>query len=237
MKKYAKILFERMGYRLIKLSKSSVQNSNPFLGCKSLINNIEPVIFDVGMNHGQTLNKIRTVFPQATIHGFEASKYCYQELHENFKDDTKIHLNNLAIGDEETVLQFNEYSWDAMNSFLTRAYGKTTIIETYDVNVTTIDAYCLKNNIHTIDILKSDTEGFELKVLQGAQGMMKKNKIKFVFVELFFDLNFIGQGSVGDIFSYLEQNNFSLVRFYDIGLTGHGLASKGDALFINTNFK
>lgn len=237
MKKYVKILFERMGYRLIKLSNYKVQNSNPFLGCKSLINSTEPVIFDIGMNHGQTLKKIRTVYPHVTIHGFEASKYCYQELVENFKNDAKIHLNNVAIGNEETVLQFNEYSWDAMNSFLTRAYGKTTIIETYDVNVTTIDTYCSKNNIDSIDILKSDTEGFELKVLQGAKGMMQKNKIKFVFVELFFDVNFIGQSSVGDIFSYLEQNNFSLVRFYDIGLTGHGLASKGDALFINTNFK
>ena len=65
---------------------------------------------------------------------------------------------------------------------------------------------------------------------------MNKNKIKFVFIELFFDLNFIGQSSVGEIFSFLEKNNFSLVKFYDFSLTGGGLASKSDALFINKNF-
>jgi len=54
---------------------------------------------------------------------------------------------------------------------------------------------------------------------------------------LFFDLNFIGQSSVDEIFSYLENYNFSLVQFSDFSVTGKGLASKADALFINEKFK
>lgn len=236
-KKYLKQYLFDFGYKISKINNSPLQNSNPFLACISEISSNKPIVFDIGMNHGQTLIKIKEVFKISTIHGFEASKYCFKDLILNFENEKDIVLNNLAIGDKESILQFNEYSWDAMNSFLNRAYGNAKIIETYDVNVTSVDDYCAKNKINDIHILKSDTEGFELKVLEGAKKMMKKNKIQFVLIELFFDLNFIGQSSVGEIFSYLEENNFSLVKFYDFSLTGQGLASKSDALFINENFK
>ena len=160
-----------------------------------------------------------------------------QKCFESFKNKNNFFLNHLAVGDQKAIMKFNEYSWDAMNSFLTRAYGNAKIVETYDVKVTTIDDYCLLNNIKNIDILKSDTEGFELKVLTGAEKMFKENKVNFVFIEMFFDLNFFDQSSVGDIFTFLEKYNFSLVKFYDFSLTDDGIASKSDALFINLNYE
>ena len=236
LKNYLKNLLFRKGYKLSKINRNLLQDSNVFNACNSEINLDDPIVFDVGMNHGQTLKKILKVFPSSQIHGFEASKYCFEQLEKDFNKEKNIVLNSVGLADISGVLEFNEYSWDAMNSFLNRAYGNAQIIDTYKVNVTTIDDYCKKNNIENIHILKSDTEGFELKVLNGAENMMNKNKIKFVFIELFFDLNFIGQSSVGEIFSFLEKNNFSLVKFYDFSLTGGGLASKSDALFINKNF-
>ncbi|MBK5208341.1 MAG: FkbM family methyltransferase [Flavobacteriaceae bacterium] len=225
------------GYKVSKINNHVLQDENPFLASKNRIHSDNPIIFDIGMNHGQSLRKIRAVFPNALIHGFEPSKYCFKDLKKNFSHDNCIVLNNLGIGDKRDVLELNEYSWDALNSFLKRAYGKAQIIETYQVNVTTIDDYAENNNINSIHILKSDTEGFELKVLKGAEKLMDENKIQFIYLELFFDLNFIGQSLVGEIFSYLEKKNFSLIRLYDFSLTQEGLASKSDALFINKNFK
>ena len=240
MKEFFKNQFKRLLLNNVleikKVRKKLVQDKNCFLACKSKIKTQQPIIFDIGMNHGQTLNKIMNVFNNPLIHGFEASKYCFRDLKNKFKNFDNIMLNNVAVAHEEGTLQFNEYSWDAMNSFLKRAYATAKIIESYDVKTTTIDAYCFKNKIDNINILKSDTEGFELKVLEGAKNMFSKNKIQFVFIELFFDLNFIGQSTVGEIFVYLENNNFSLVKFYDFSLTEEGLASKSDALFINNNF-
>ena len=235
LKNYLKNLVFKKGYKISKINNNPLQNSNPFKACKSEINVKYPIVFDIGMNHGQTLKKIKEIFPNATIHGFEASKYCFEPLENDFKEKNII-LNNIGISDKEGILEFNEYSWDAMNSFLQRAYGKAQILETYKVNVTTIDDYCDKNQIKSIHILKSDTEGFELKVLNGTKGMMVKNKIQFILIEFFFDLNFFGQSSVGEIFSFLEKHNFSLVKFYDFSITGKGLATKSDALFINEKF-
>lgn len=224
-----------LGYKVSKVSARALQHDNPFLASRAIIKSDTPVIFDVGMNHGQTLNKIIAVYPKAFIHGFEPSTYCFKDLKQKFTQPNIV-LNNLGVGDKDGVLQFNEYSWDAMNSFLQRAYGKTHIVETYDVGVTTIDAYANKNNIDRIHLLKSDTEGFELKVLKGAERLLNGNKIQFIYLELFFEEHFIGQSSVGDIFSFLEKKNFALVRLYDFSLAVDGLASKADALFINKKF-
>jgi len=71
----------------------------------------------------------------------------FKQLKTDFSNNKSIILNNLAIGEKEDILEFNEYSWDAMNSFLTRAYGPATITEKYDVNVINIDKYCKDNNI------------------------------------------------------------------------------------------
>ncbi|MCF6278865.1 MAG: FkbM family methyltransferase [Flavobacteriaceae bacterium] len=236
MKKILKTILFKLGYKIKKINNNKLLNPNPFLAVKHEIKRKRPVVFDIGMNHGQTLKKIKKAMPNSIIHGFEASKYCFKQLNENFGNSKNITLNNLAVGSENGILKFNEYSWDAMNSFLKRAYGNSKIIDTYNVKVITIDTYCLKNNIKQIDVLKSDTEGFELKVLKGAEKMMCNNKIQFIHIELFFDLNFIGQSSVGEIFNFLEKNKFLLVNFSDFSRTEKGYASKSDALFINTEF-
>ena len=109
-------------------------------------------------------------------------------------------------------------------------------METSLVDVVTIDAFCKNNAVSHIHLLKTDTEGYELNVLKGASDMMKRNAIQFVYVEVFFNENYIGQSSFGDIYNFLLENGFALVRFYDVLYTNDGVASKTDALFINKNF-
>ena len=84
--------------------------------------------------------------------------------------------------------------------------------------------------------MKTDTEGFELNVLHGADKMMRENKIQFVYIEIFFLEHYVGQSSFGDIYNFLISKGFNLVRFYVFEYSDHGFASRTDALFINPNF-
>jgi FkbM family methyltransferase len=174
-------------------------------------------------------------YPEAKIYAFEPSKNCFNVLKEK-NNVTNVSIHNLAMGSSCGHLEFNEYSWDQLNSFLKRAYGSAKIVETYLVEVATVDEFCKKNKISAINLLKTDTEGYELNVLKGASEMMKHNKIQFVYIEIFFNENYVGQSSFGDIYNFLLENRFELVRFYDILYTEDGVASKTDALFINKNF-
>jgi len=236
MKRILKKIVESLGYKITKKSSIELLDEDPFLAVQKKIMEETIVFFDIGANLGQTIQKIVKSCPRAKIFAFEPSKQCFGTLKMNF-NTANVSLNNLAVGSASGQLEFNEYSWSALNSLLKRAYGSAKILETYLVDVVTIDEFCKENGISYINLLKTDTEGYELHVLKGASDLMKQNKVQFVYVEVFFNENYVGQSSFGDIYNFLLENRFELVRFYEVLYTDDGLASKSDALFINKNFK
>lgn len=235
MRKIIKKIVKAFGYKISKNSSVLLLDENPYIAIKDKLIGDELIFFDIGANWGQTTNTMRHHYPDAKIYGFEPSKNCFESLQSNFESDT-VRFYNFAVGSSCGQLEFNEYSWSALNSLLKRAYGSATIVATYLVEVVTVDDFCKNNAVSHIHLLKTDTEGYELNVLKGASDMMKRNAIQFVYVEVFFNENYVGQSSFGDIYNFLLENGFELVRFYDVLYTDEGLASKTDALFINKKF-
>lgn len=235
MKKILKKILKVIGYKISKTSKILLLDEDVFVAIKKELIGNKLVFFDIGANWGQTIKKMSSNYPDAKVHAFEPSKNCFESLKVNFKNNT-VSLHNLAVGSSSSQLEFNEYSWSALNSLLKRAYGTAEILETYLVDVVTIDEFCKNNAVSHINLLKTDTEGYELNVLEGASEMMRLNKIQFVYVEIFFNENYVRQSSFGDIYNFLLENGFELVRFYDVLYTNDGVASKTDTLFINKDF-
>ena len=228
-------LYKR-GYKVNKVSKLTLLHEDYLKAIKNdIVNN--PLLFDVGANHGQTVTKFKKYFPKSIVHSFEPSKLCFETLHQVHSSTDGVIINNKAVGKEKGSLEFNEYAWSSLNSLLKRSFTGSKIIDNYHVDIISIDDYCKENNIDKINLLKTDTEGFELNVLMGAEQMMNENKIQFVYSEIFFYENYIGQSSFGDIYNFLLSKGFSLVRFYTFEYTDHGLASRTDALFVNPNYK
>jgi hypothetical protein len=54
------------------------------------------------------------------------------------------------------------------------------------VQVTTLDAFCNRERIASIDILKTDTEGYDARVLSGARRMLSEKRIHCVVSEVGF---------------------------------------------------
>ncbi|WP_181248536.1 FkbM family methyltransferase [Flavobacterium magnum] len=235
MIRFIKDFLYRRGYKINKVSTLALLHEDYLKAVSGYIRK-NPVLFDVGANVGQTVSKFKVVFPTSEIHSFEPSKVCFDVLKDSHKSTHNLVLNNVAVGSEKGSLDFNEYSWSSLNSLLKRSFTKSELIDSYKVDVITIDEYCKSNSIFKIDLLKTDTEGYELQVLKGASQMMDENRIQFVYVEVFFYENYIGQSSFGDVYNYLSGKGFNFVRFYAFEYTGEGLASRTDALFINKNF-
>ena len=233
--KLLKDLLYRNGFKINKISKLPILHENYLIAIK---NHLAPkaVLFDVGANHGQTVGKFKKHFQHAQIHSFEPSKKCFEILCDNYGSADDVVLNNKAVGASKSKLEFNEYSWSSLNSILKRSFTSSKIIDTYLVNVITIDDYCEEYLIKNINLLKTDTEGYDLNVLKGADVMFTENRIQFVFIEIFFYENFVGQSSFGDIYNYLISKGFNLVRFYTFEFTDKGYLSRTDALFFNENF-
>lgn len=233
IKKTLKSFLQKLGY---KISKIEVFN-NPYEDIKRLLNNKPiPIIFDVGANIGQSINQFLNYFPKSEIYSFEPGTNPFLELSTKYNNMENIHLENIAIGSEIKKKEFLENEYSDMSSFLEidrLGWGK--ISKKIQIDITSIDNYCKTNGIANIDVLKSDTQGFELEVYKGAIQMMKSNNIHLAYFEFIFSDMYKELPSFHEIYKLLTDNNFRLVNFYDFHYQ-EGMLSWVDLLFVNSNY-
>ena len=194
------------------------------------------VVFDVGANEGDTATGFKRWFPDCEIHAFEPDPAAYGTLKERMRRYPRVELNNVAVGSACGSQTFKLYTSSQLNSFLDPAESWTGRVEDeLSVGVTDLDSYCDATGVEYISILKTDTQGYELEVLKGAQGLMADNRIHMIFVEIIFSKMYDKQAHFLELMQYLVGNRFSLVAFYKFHEDG-GVASWADALFVNLNF-
>ncbi len=175
-------------------------------------------VFDVGANVGElTLIFSRFVGDSGIIHAFEAGSETFQKLETVCKTTGKrnVVLNHLALSDKNGVIKLNVYE-DAYSSFNTQAarplknYGlDLEPVAVEETPATTVDAYCEKNKIENIDLLKIDVEGAEFQVLKGARKMLAAKRVAcltFEFGQTTFDMGNLPE----DIEKILAKMNYKI---------------------------
>jgi hypothetical protein len=86
-----------------------------------------------------------------------------------------------------------------------------------------------------VDILKSDTQGYEFEVFKGAEQAMRRNRIGLLYFEFIFSDMYQGLARFDEVFGHLADRGFLLVSIYDINHQNN-LASWIDALFVNREY-
>jgi len=64
---------------------------------------------------------------------------------------------------------------------------KNFFLPNIKTQVVTVDTYCKKNNIKRIDLMKVDTQAYEVQVLKGCKLSIKNNKIAAILTEIIAD--------------------------------------------------
>ena len=155
-----------------------------------VVNKKNPVIFDVGANTGQSIARYKNLFPNSIIHSFEPLENECNNLLLKYKNDNSIIINNFALGEKiekkdfyisivGTNSSFQKTKPKAAEFYLER-FMKTNKIDPKTeyvkkikkVEIQTLDSYCERNNINTIDILKIDAPGHEDKVIAGCTNLL-----------------------------------------------------------------
>jgi len=146
-------------------------------------------------------------------------------------------LNNVALGSRIEHRQLLENSHSDMSSFLPLgADGWGTIDKRTTVPLTTVDAYCDERHITTVDLLKIDTQGFELEVLCGARQMMARQAIRLVYLEIVVSRMYENLPGLDEMYRALLNAGFSLVCFYSFYFRDNR-AAWTDALFVHSDYQ
>lgn len=197
-----------------------------------------PMIFDVGANRGQSVDRFRAAFPEAVVHSFEPSPSTFSILEQHCRGKSGVHTWNYGVGSAPGTLPLLENTDPEMTSFLEPsefAFEKGHVKQTTNVEVVTLDSFAASHGIDFIHLLKVDTQGFEFEVFKGAERLMCENKIALLYFEFNFSDMYKGLPSFHTVYDFLLNHNFSLVTFYRL-FYQKKLVSWTDLLFINRDF-
>jgi FkbM family methyltransferase len=193
--------------------------------------------FDVGANDGETAIAALARFPNACVYSFEPHPSTFAALKKRLGTHPRFRGENMALGVVDGSVDLFEYDISLLNSLLpdapyaVRFEQKARRIQ---VPCTTLSSYCQANGIDRIDVLKIDTEGYDLAVLQGAEETLAKGAVRFVYVE-FNDLQ-PKEGATGGALvpmdRFLRGFGFRFIASYnDYVVTEGELFSVSNALF------
>ena len=137
-------------------------------------------VIDVGANVGDWAASIIEHSPHCDVICYEPSSACADHLRRRFAG--RVMVRQVALSDEVGNKPFASEKLFGTSSALLSGYANGKDHDVEQVPVSTLDEEFATGET-IIDLLKIDTEGFDLHVLRGATGLLKSGRIKFVQFE------------------------------------------------------
>lgn len=103
------------------------------------------------------------------------------------------------------------------------------------MKIETIDCFITANQISTIDLLKTDTEGYDSAVLRGAENALSQNCIAFIYSEVGFIKADTRHTFFPELNDFLGRFGFEFYDLYEIAHSPHRGIQYCNALFVNVN--
>ena len=185
------------------------------------------IFFDVGSHLGTYTDFIMKINPLCKFFLFEPQTKIFEKIKKKYEKNKNVKVFNLGISDDEkrkkffinlhdltsTFSNFNEES--KYLNFKAKLYGKSVNNMNYaieNIQTTTLSKFILYNSINSIDLIKIDTEGYELKVLKGLE--QKINIVKNILIE-FHHRDIFLDYKPEEIHNFLVNNNFKLEKTFN----------------------
>lgn len=233
MKHFIQSLLRPLGYRLQDIRKIG---RDPWRDIQILLQSTPaPTCFDVGAHRGETIESILEFFPAANIYAFEPDPDNFAALQNATRGLSGVRLFPLGMGDTPCVAKLQKTHFSMSNSILSasttlksEAHKKVGEVE---INVTTIDQFCHDQKIESIDLLKTDCQGFDLRVFKGAAKMLSEKRIKVIQCESLFVSEYEGQGWFYEILDFLTNAGYVPVSFGEPARNEHHEMMWADIVF------
>lgn len=194
-----------------------------------------PVIVDVGaaIDYGDNwVQMFLDIYEDPYIYAIEPRPEAVTHLEDEYESNNSVSIIPRAVGERRKSIELKvpEVSGSASayvpKDLDWRSDSHKEPIKKVKVEQNTIDKLISKK----VDILKLDTEGHELKVLEGAQNTIQN--VKIVISELQFNPYYEGAVSAETMIEYLKSEEFIFHGLYDIVTVENNKLIHADGLFI-----
>jgi FkbM family methyltransferase len=154
----------------IRMPESPSNRYQEFFHLKELLKALEiDCVIDVGANTGQYVRDLRAMGYQGLIYSFEPVARSFRILEAQFRDDQRWHGFQMALGSQNARATINVVpSLTEMSSLL--APRGDWGVEQEETEVRRLDEVLGEVLNGTRTFLKMDTQGYDLRVFEGAAG-------------------------------------------------------------------
>lgn len=196
-------------------------------------------VFDIGANEGQTSLHFNEMFPQARIFSFEPSSQTFEKLKANVQGIPQITPIRTAVGTTEGSVTFKNTGSSVNSSILDylNPIGEDMVCNEEEVPLRTVPSICEEHKLAGIDLLKIDTQGYDLHVMKGAESLLKAHKVGVILTEVIMVQMYDGQAWFHDVCTYLHELGFRLCCMHGINREGDPFIHWADAVFVDPEYK
>jgi len=173
-------------------------------------------VIDVGANIGQFSVAASRLFLGAEIFPIEPDSFVAKTLRKNIGPDISRNLYVTAIGDHIGMATFNVNSDSQVSSLLPLgkdrigAFPDSVVLGQVSVPMTTLDELFGSCALKEPIFLKIDVQGFEDRVIAGAEVLLKR--VKWVLMEVAFSKLYEGERDFESLVELLKAHGFRFAR-------------------------
>lgn len=165
------------------------------------------------------------------VHAFEPASFLFSRLLEKFKGSELALMHNMAMSNLSGEAEFFVVSELGGTNSLTRLDG-TTIEK---VRTLSLDEFLHIEQIEHVQLVKSDTEGHDLKVLMGASESLRKGLIDVWQFE--YNHRWIRERSyIKDVFDFIADKPYTLGKLYENGIETYDMWHPELEHFFESNY-
>jgi FkbM family methyltransferase len=172
----------------------------------------QPLVLDVGANVGIYASMIKSLAPDATIYAFEPHPQTFKRLYAAARHYGYTAIN---MGCDSAAGTRTLYDYAVSDKGSTHAsFHKDALqvlhqqpVSSWEVQITTLDHFITMRALTKVHLLKIDTEGHELRVLEGAKQAIASDSIEVIQFE-FNQMNVASRVFFRDFYDLLPDYSF-----------------------------
>jgi FkbM family methyltransferase len=172
---------------------------------------------DIGARLGDWSDRAQTLLKRANrsglVHAFEPSTASYAYIANRLKSNESVQIHKLALSDQSGVRDFFVVDDLAgINSLIPVSGAKME-----QVDCTRADDFLAAKKIEHIVFVKSDAEGHDFNIIQGASELLRQGRVDVWQFE--YNHRWLpGRGQLKDVFDFIADKPYLLGKLFANGI-------------------